>query len=193
MWHGCLQRFIMRWLMVVCNVSVMCLFDQFLRSIRSKKLNFPVFDPAFRAQLIIKWTWSHLGTEMRWTNQTPSVGRNEFNKTRPKYVLFTLWLMRGDHWIPVIHPLIHAGLMTYMCFPLVNRTDSDYHVFSQNQRRVTQPKVFTFPDWWFVRHHLTYTTWPPPWFARMLFTHPICRQSFIGIRIGFTLICPDRA
>ena len=100
--------------------------------------------------------------------------------------------MRDDHWIPVIHPLIHAGLMTYMCFTLVNRTDSDDHLFSQNHRRVTKPKVYTFPGWWFVRHYVTYTTWPPPWFARMIFTHPTCNQWFIGIRIGFTMICPNR-
>ena len=126
-------------------------------------------------------------------DESDAFGRsNEFNKTRPKYVLFTLWLMRDDHWIPVIHPLIHAGLMTYMCFPLVNRTDSDDHMFSQNHRRVTQSKVYTFPGWWFVRHYFTYTTWPLPWFARMIFTHPTCNQWFIGIRIGFTTICPNR-
>ena len=42
--------------MVVYNVSVMCLFDQFHRSIRSKKLSFYVFDLDLRAPLIINLT-----------------------------------------------------------------------------------------------------------------------------------------
>ncbi len=56
-----------------CDGCLQCFSNVPLRSIppldRSKKLSFYVFDHALRAPLIIKWTWSHLGIEMRWTNQ----------------------------------------------------------------------------------------------------------------------------